>query len=170
MGTERGYKLEPEGLFREGDAARIGASEEAIYDALGLPWIPPEIRSGDNEIAVARTGSLPSLVSRADIRGDLHMHTQWSDGRDSIEGMVKACVALGYEYVAITDHSPRAASGRTLSVEGVRRQAQEIAELRQRYPQIVILHGCEVDILVDGNLDFSDRILERFDIVLASLH
>ncbi len=170
MAAERGYKLEPEGLFREGDTTGIAASEEAMYEALGLPWIPPEIRNGDDEIAMARAGTLPALVSRADIRGDLHMHTQWSDGRDSVEGMVKACVALGYEYLAITDHSPHASSSRTLSVDGVKRQAQEIAELRERYPQIAILHGCEVDILADGKLDFSDRILERFDIVLASLH
>jgi DNA polymerase (family 10) len=168
LAAERGWHLEPEGLAAAD--ARIAASEEAIYSALDLPWIPPEIRNGDDEIAEARKGTLPRLVSRSDIRGDLHMHTQWSDGRDSVESMVEMCLSLGYEYLAITDHSPHAASSRTLTADSVRKQAEEIAEVRERYPQISILHGCEVDILVDGRLDFSDRILERFDIVLASLH
>ena len=146
------------------------ATEEEVYAALDLPFIPPEIRSGDDEIRAARDGTLPQLVSRADIRGDLHMHSTWSDGRDSIEAMVEACRALGYEYLAITDHSPHSAASRNLSVDGVKRQAEEIAGLREQYPDIAILHGCEVDILPDGRLDFPDRILEQFDIVLASLH
>jgi DNA polymerase (family 10) len=98
------------------------------------------------------------------------MHTEWSDGRDSIEAMVRACVTLGYEYLAITDHSPSSSAARNLTNDGVARQADEIAALRGRYPEVTILHGCEVDILADGTLDFTDRILERFDIVLASLH
>lgn len=170
LAAGRGFRLEPEGLFRGGDSTPIAASEEGMYEALGLPWIPPEIRNGDDEVAAAQDGRLPALIARRDIRGDLHMHTSWSDGRDSVEAMVTACVALGYEYMAITDHSPRAAASRTLSPDGIKRQAQEIADLRGRYPQITILHGCEVDILADGKLDFNDRLLERFDIVLASLH
>jgi DNA polymerase (family 10) len=98
------------------------------------------------------------------------MHTEWSDGRDPIESMVKTCRALGYEYMAITDHSPHSSASRCLTSQSVARQAEEIAQLRERYPDIAILHGCEVDILADGTLDFADRILERFDIVLASLH
>jgi DNA polymerase (family 10) len=167
--SERGRRLEPEGVFCN-SAPPIAETEEAIYGALGLPWIPAEIREGDDEIAAAREGRLPALVTQADIRGDLHMHTHWSDGRDSVEAMVEACLALGYEYLAITDHSQHAASSRTLSIDGITQQAEEIAELRERYPQIAILHGCEVDIMGDGTLDFADRILERFDIVLASLH
>ena len=166
----KGFTLEPEGLSRTGQPARVAQSEDAIYQALGLPWIPPEIREGKDEIDVAATGSLPRLLSRKDIRGDLHMHTHWSDGRDPAEAMVERCVALGYEYMAITDHSARAAAGRTLAVESVKRQADEIAALRERFPAIVILHGCEVDIMADGTLDFTDRVLEQFDVVLASLH
>ena len=98
------------------------------------------------------------------------MHSTWSDGRDTIEAMVEACRALKYEYVAMTDHSPHSAATRNLTADGVSKQAEEIAQLRERYPDITILHGCEVDILPDGRLDFPDRILERFDIVLASLH
>jgi len=98
------------------------------------------------------------------------MHTTWSDGRDSIDAMVQMCVDLGYEYCAITDHSPSSAATRNLTLDGVQRQADEIEAARARFPRIQILHGCEVDILPDGRLDFPDRVLERFDIVLASLH
>jgi DNA polymerase (family X) len=146
------------------------ATEEEVYARIGLPFVPPEIRNGDDEIRAAIEGTLPALVSRADIRGDLHMHSSWSDGRDSIEAMINACRALGYDYLAITDHSPRSAALRKLSIEGVKRQAEEIAGLRERYPDISILHGCEVDIMPDGRLDFADRVLQQFDIVLASLH
>ena len=146
------------------------ATEQELFDRLGLPFIPAEIREGGEEITAAQNGALPALVSRDDIRGDLHMHTSWSDGRDSVETMVAACHALGYEYIAITDHSPRSAASRTLTLDGVAQQGDEIAELREKYPGIAILHGCEVDILADGKLDFPDRVLEQFDIVLASLH
>ena len=98
------------------------------------------------------------------------MHTEFSDGRDTVEAMVQMCRGLGYEYMAITDHSPHSAASRNLSVDSIARQADEIARLRELYPEIAILHGCEVDILPDGRLDFPDRVLERLDIVLASLH
>jgi DNA polymerase (family 10) len=98
------------------------------------------------------------------------MHTDWSDGRDSVAAMVAAANALGYEYIAITDHSPHSGATRNLTADGVARQADEIAALRERYPRMAVLHGCEVDILADGRLDFRDAVLERFDIVLASLH
>src|SRR4029079_17673556 len=114
--------------------------------------------------------SLPLLRDGSDIRGDRHMHSTWSDGRDAIEAMVDACRVLGYEYMAITDQSEHSAAIRNLTADGVRRQADEIAVLRERYRDITILHGCEVDILPDGRLDFPDRVLEQFDIVLASLH
>lgn len=170
LATARGWKLEPEALVKEPGSPPVAETEEEIYAALGLPWIPPEIRNGDGEIAAAASNALPSLVSRRDIKGDLHMHTQFSDGRDTVEEMVAGCVALGYQYLAITDHSPHSASSRNLSIESVKRQADEIASLRTKYPGITILHGCEVDILLDGRLDFPDRILQEFDIVLASLH
>jgi DNA polymerase (family 10) len=166
----RGFRLTADGLQHADGALRPAADEHVIYSALGLPFIPPEIRDGAEEIIVASRGELPPLVSRADIRGDLHMHSLWSDGRDAIEAMVQGCIAQGYEYMAITDHSQSSAAIRNLTIDAVKKQADEIAELRGRYPQIAILHGCEVDILADGRLDFPDRILERFDIVLASLH
>lgn len=165
-----GLRLTSEGLHSADGARLVAGDEEAIYGGLGLPWIAPEIRNGDGEIDAAKQGVLPSLVSRADIAGDLHMHTTWSDGRDSVEAMVEACRSLGYRYLAITDHSPHSAASRNLTIDGVKRQADEIAALRDRHADIAILHGCEVDILPDGKLDFPDRILEQFDIVLASLH
>jgi DNA polymerase (family 10) len=128
------------------------------------------MRNDMGEIAAAAAGPLPELVSRADIRGDLHMHSTYSDGQDTLATMVAACVAIGYEYVAITDHSERAAAARTLSLDALARQRDEILRLRAEYPQITILHGIEVDILADGRLDFADDILEQLDIVLASLH
>ena len=164
------WRLTMDGLQSVDGTLRPAATEEEMYAALDLPFIPPEIRDGDEEIQAAKNGVLPALLSRADIRGDLHMHTDFSDGRDTVEAMVEACRGLAYEYIAITDHSPRSAASRNLSVESIARQADEIARLRERYPDIAILHGCEVDILPDGRLDFPDRILERLDIVLASLH
>ncbi|HXD73770.1 MAG TPA: PHP domain-containing protein, partial [Vicinamibacterales bacterium] len=146
------------------------ASEEELYARLGLPLIPAEIRDGADEIAAAKDGRLPHLVSRAHIRGDLHMHTSFSDGRDSVEAMVTECHRLGYEYIAITDHSQSAMTSRTLTPDVIGRQADEIAAMRGRFPSMAIFHGCEVDILPDGRLDFPDRVLEKFDIVLASLH
>ena len=168
--SERGWTLAPDGLLTKQGARRPEATENEIYHALDLPYIPPEIRNGDEEIAVASRGELPHLVTRQDIRGDLHMHSLWSDGRDSIESMVAACRDLGYEYIAITDHSPRSGASRTLTSQTVAPQAEEIAAVRERFPDMAILHGCEVDILPDGRLDFPDRVLARFDIVLASLH
>ena len=146
------------------------ATEEELYARVDLPFIPAEIREGEDEIAAAREGRLPLLISRAHIRGDLHMHTSFSDGRDTVEAMITECHRLGYEYMAITDHSQNAGTSRTLTADGIAQQADEIAAMRERFPSMAIFHGCEVDIMPDGRLDFPDRILEKFDIVLASLH
>jgi DNA polymerase (family 10) len=168
LAAERGWMLTADGLTRGLDT--IAVSEAEIYAALELPFIPPEIREGPEALSAAMRNELPLLVERSDIRGDFHTHSCWSDGRDSIEAMVQGSIAHGYEYIAITDHSQRAGAARTLLLDDVGRQADEIAALREAYPHIAILHGCEVDIMPDGRLDFDDRTLERFDIVLASLH
>jgi DNA polymerase (family 10) len=170
VAAQNGLRLTASGLLTASGDLNASGTEEEIYRALGLPFIPPEIRNGDDELVAARNGALPALVSKGDVRGDLHMHSVWSDGRDPIEAMVAGCVALGYEYMPITDHSPSSAASRNLSIEGVKKQADEIAALRGRHPSIQILHGCEVDILENGRLDFPDQILGQFDIVLASLH
>jgi DNA polymerase (family 10) len=144
--------------------------EERVYSDLGLIFIPAELRQGRDEIEAAAAGRIPQLVAREHVRGDLHMHSTYSDGRDPLATMVETCHALGYEYIAITDHSERSAAARTLTPDQIVPQREEIDRLRERFPEMTILHGVEVDIMPDGRLDFSDAILERFDIVLASLH
>jgi DNA polymerase (family X) len=147
-----------------------GASEDAVYAAVGLPCIPPEIRDGRGEIERAAADGIPALISRADIRGDLHLHTTYSDGRDDVETIVAAAAALGYEYIAITDHSPSSAATRVLSEHSLLRQFDEIDEAQRRHPEIRVLKGVEAEIMPDGSLDLPDQTLERLDIVLASLH
>ena len=149
---------------------KLARQEADVYAQAGLPFIEPELREGTGEIEAAADGRLPSLVAREHMRGDLHMHSTYSDGRDSIAAMVAASCALGYEYIAITDHSERAAASRTVSIDQLARQRDEIARVREQYPQITVLHGIEVDILQDGRLDFGDEVLEGLDLVLASLH
>ena len=165
-GNPRHTKIIRERIGRE----PVASSEEEVYHAAGLPFIVPELRQNAGEIEAAAAGELPLLVERTDIRGDLHMHTTYSDGQDTIDDMVAACVQSGYEYIAITDHSESAAASRTLSRDQLSRQREDIERLRARYPQMAILHGIETDILPDGRLDFEDDVLETFDIVLASLH
>ena len=149
---------------------RLAPREDEVYAKAGLPFIPPELRQDSGEIEAAVAGGLPALISREHIVGDLHMHTNSSDGADTLDAMVAACCRLGYEYIAITDHSERAAASRTLTRAALARQRDEIDAIRGRYPGITILHGAEVDIMPDGRLDFPDRVLEPLDIVLASLH
>jgi len=148
----------------------VADSEEALYGHLDLPAIAPELREGGEEIEAAERGELPPLVTTTDIRGDLHMHSTWSDGRDRIDQMVFACQQLGYEYVAITDHSERSHTSRQLAAADVARQRAEIDRVRVRARKIQVLHGVEVEIMPDGSLDFDDELLAGFDIVLASLH
>jgi len=157
-------------LERTGGIPVLVPDEQTFYRLLDLPYIAPELREGEDEVDAADRGRLPSLVTTLHIRGDLHMHTTWSDGRDSIMHMVLSSRQLGYEYVAITDHSERSwASRKLLSLE-VPLQREEIDTVRSHAPGIEILHGVEVDIMPDGSLDFKDETLEGFDIVLASLH
>ena len=154
---------------QRGRPSRCGREEE-VYRQAGLSWIPAEIRHATGEIEAAARDSVPSLLERSDIRGDLHMHSTYSDGGDTLAEMVAACSTLGYEYIAITDHSERAAASRTVSIHDLGRQRDEVARLREQFPGIVLLHGIEVDILLDGSLDFPDPVLETLDIVLASMH
>ncbi len=166
----RGLRLTPAGLIGADGRLLPAASEADLYAALDLPWIPPERRHGLDEIALAERGALPPAVTVTDIQGDLHTHTVWSDGRDTTETVIRSARALGYRYLAITDHSPTSQASRTLSIEGIAQQAKEIDRLRGAYPEITILHGCEVDILPDGTLDLPDAVMAGLDIVLASLH
>jgi DNA polymerase (family 10) len=157
-------------IHRRSGPARPAQREDDLYAKAGLPFIAPELRQGSGEIEAAVAGVLPALISREHMLGDLHMHTNYSDGADTLDAMVAACCRLGYEYIAITDHSERAAASRTLARADLSRQRDEIDAIRGRYPGVTILHGVEADIMPDGSLDFPDRVLEPLDIVLASLH
>lgn len=143
--------------------------EEGVYQALGMQFIPPELRSGLDEIDLARTGALPALVETTDMRGDFHMHTTWSDGDDTLEAMIAAAAARGYQYHAISDHSPGRGLRYGMDAAKLRRQRAEIQELGVRYG-IQTLCSSEVDILPDGSLDFDDSVLAELDIVIGSVH
>src|SRR5207244_2177979 len=147
-----------------------GRTEEDIYRALGMSWIPPELREAHGEIARAISGTLPKLIEESDLCADLHMHTDRTDGRDSLEAMVRAARDRGYAYCAITDHSKALAMARGFNEERVRQSIEEIAAVRKAVPGITVLHGLEVDILADGSLDLDDAGLELLDWVLVSLH
>lgn len=165
----RGLELTAATLTRAGTALSL-ADEAAVYAHLDLPFIPVELRARVGVIEQAAAGALPTLLDVGDIQGDLHMHTVYSDGRDSVAGMVHASRALGYRYVAITDHSPTSRASRVLTLDRIAAQAEEIAAVRALAPDITILQGIECDIQEDGTLDVPDSVLERLDIVLASMH
>ena len=145
------------------------ADEASFYARLGLAYIAPELRAGMHELEAAQNSVLPTLVETADLRGDLHLHSEWSDGDDPIEVMVEAALAQGYEYMALTDHSQGLGVANGLSVERLESQIKLLHSLRDRYP-ITILCGSEVDIRADGRLDYPDELLEQLDVVVASVH
>ena len=146
------------------------ATEEAFYERQGLQFIPPEIREGQFEVERAERGTIPRLVELSDIKGDLHVHSRWSDGQESIEALALAAKARGYHYLAITDHSGGLGVARGLDPRRLEEQLAEIEELNQRISGIHILSGIEVDIRADGSLDVPDELLARLDIVIAAVH
>jgi DNA polymerase (family 10) len=179
---DRGLTLNEYGVFRlakdgggtEG-ASLAGRTEEEIYAAVGLPWIPPELREGRDEILLAERGELPELVTVADIRGDLHMHTTATDGESTLTEMVQAARTRKLAYIAITDHGQRVTMAHGLDRGRLLRQWDEIDRLKESLaeegrPPIVVLKGIEVDILEKGGLDLPDEVLARADWVVASLH
>ena len=178
LALDRSWHLNEYGLFAGGEPGKdrpggkrlAGATEEEVYAHLGLAYVPPELREGRGEVAAAAAGELPELIELEDLRGDLHMHTTWSDGRDSLATMVDACVAMGYEYMAVTDHSGSLALQGGLDDEKLRRQHAELAELTAGRDDIRVLRGMEVDILKDGSLDVTEEQLENLDVVLVSVH
>ncbi len=162
-------KLNEYGLFK-GENRVAGETEEEIYDVLNLPYIPPEIREDRGEVEAAQEGSLPELIELSDLRGDLQMHTTDSDGTASIETMVKRCQELGYEYIAITDHSAYMGITQGLDEAGVEEQLQKINKLNKKLEDIIILSSIEVDIMENGSLDLPNQTLEKLDIVTCSIH
>jgi DNA polymerase (family 10) len=178
---DRGLSINEYGVTRlttdtTGKGASIaGRTEEEVYRAVGLPWIPPEIREGGDEIALAERDALPDLVTLADMRGDLHMHTTATDGEDTLADMVRAAVTRGLRYIAITDHGQRVTMARGLDRKRLLHQWGEIDRLNESLaasgpPPLVVLKGIEVDMLEKGGLDLPDDVLEQADWVVASLH
>jgi len=146
-------------------------SEEKVYETLGLQYVPPELREDSGEIEVAREGRLPELITRADIVADLHMHSTWSDGKNTIREMVDACIARGHQYMVITDHSRSLGIANGLSIERLLAQAEEVRQLNAEMGDVIqILAGTEMDIKADGEMDYPDEILAQMDFVIASLH
>jgi len=169
LAQDKGLKLNEYGLFR-GEKALAARTEEAVYRRLGLPLIPPELREDRGEVEAALSDSLPELVELAQIRGDLHLHSEWSDGASSIADIAKAARARGYSYAAVTDHTRSLGIAHGLSVERLEKQREEIAALNRRLKGFTVLTGAEVDILSDGRLDLPDEILAGLDVVVASIH
>jgi len=169
MAQERGLKLNEYGVFR-GEQRVAGRTEEEVYTAVGLPWIPPELREARGEIEQALQGRLPCLLELKDLRGDLHMHTKATDGRASLEEMVEAARKRGYAYIAITDHSKRVTVAKGLDAGRLRQHWKVISELTGKVRGITVLRGVELDILEDGTLDLPDDVLAEADWVVASIH
>ncbi|MBV8724181.1 MAG: DNA polymerase/3'-5' exonuclease PolX [Candidatus Eremiobacteraeota bacterium] len=167
--VRRSLRVSENGILNLETGDVVTCSDEAgVYEALGMQYVPPELRSGLDEIDLARNRAIPQLVALEDLRGDFHMHTTWSDGDDSLEAMIEAAASRGYEYHAISDHS----QGRTrfgMSPEDVRRQREQIAALGRRFG-IRTLQASEVDVLPDGSLDYADEVLAELDLVIASVH
>ncbi len=171
MAVKAGLKINEYGIFREKDNRRLGGEkEEDVYRLLGLVFIPPELREDTGEIEAAREGRLPKLIELRDIRGDLHVHTKRSDGSHTLEELIKAARAKGYEYIAITDHTKGLGVARGLNEEKILDEMNEIRAMNKRLKGFRILMGAEVDIRSDYTLDLNDEILKRLDIVVASVH
>jgi DNA polymerase (family 10) len=169
LAQAQGLKINEYGVFR-GERRVAGDTEESVFAAVGLPFIAPELREDRGEIEAARAGRLPQLITLADLRGDLHMHTKASDGRNTIREMALAAKAQGLSYIAITEHSRRLAVARGLDPQRLARQIDEIDSLNAELSGITVLKGIEVDILEDGTLDLPDSVLQKLDVVIAAVH
>lgn len=169
IAVRKGLKINEYGLFR-GDKKIAGGTEADLYKKLGLPFIPPELREDRGEIEAGLQRRLPALVERDDIKGDLHVHSNWSDGKGSIEEMASMAKGLGYEYIAVTDHSTSSRIANGLSIERLYEKKAELESAKKKVSGIRILMGSEVDILSDGSLDYPDSVLKDLDLVIAAVH
>ena len=168
---KRGLKLSEYGITdTKTDKLEKFTTEEKFYRRLGLQYIPPEIREDQGEIELAEKGAIPKLIELSDIRGDIHVHTDWSDGHDSIEAMAQAAKALGYQYLAITEHSAGRGIAHGLNEERLRQQIEEIKRLNKQLKGIRLLTGIEVDIRANGSIDLPEGLLADLDIVIAAIH
>ncbi len=169
IAQEKGLKLNEYGVFRKKKKI-AGQTEEEVYQAIGLPYIPPELRENQGEIEAALIGNLPKIIQYNSIKGDLHMHSVWSDGAQTIEEMAKAAVNLGHQYILITDHAGHLKIANGLDEKRLIQQMREIDRVNSKLKKIHILKGAEVDILPDGRLAIKDDVLSQLDIVIASVH
>ena len=165
----KGIKVNEYGVFK-GKKKIGGKDEKDIYRALGMDWMEPELREDRGEIEAAQKGRLPKLVQESDIKGDLHVHSKWSDGISPIEEVARAAQKRGYQYIAITDHSKSLRIAHGLDESRLMKQMEEIDRVNEKLKGFKILKGTEVDILAEGRLDFPEKVLEKFDIVVASIH
>ncbi|SFL70899.1 DNA polymerase/3'-5' exonuclease PolX [Nitrosomonas communis] len=169
LGQERGLKINEYGVFK-GQRRIAGETEESVYQSVGLPFIPPELREDRGEIEAARSGHLPKLIELGDLKGDLHAHSKASDGRATLKEMASAAQKCGFEYLAITEHSRRLTVAHGLDPVQLTKQIDEIDRINQQLTGITLLKGIEVDILEDGSLDLPDSILARLDLVVGAVH
>lgn len=169
LARERGLMISERGIEREGVTLQP-QSEDELFHLLGLAYIPPELREDGSELEAALEGRIPRLVETADIKGDLHLHTCWSDGLNTIEEMAAAARERGYSYLAVTDHTRSLRVARGLTEERVKQQIEEIQRINSDMQDFKVLAGLEVEILTDGRLDFDDRLLGELDLVVASVH
>ncbi|MCO6427143.1 DNA polymerase/3'-5' exonuclease PolX [Nitrosomonas communis] len=169
LGQERGLKINEYGVFK-GQARIAGETEESVYQAVGLPFIPPELREDRGEIEAARHGYLPKLIELSDLKGDLHAHSRASDGHDTLKKMAQAAQQHGFEYLAITEHSSRLTIARGLDSVQLTKQMDEIDRINEQLQGITLLKGIEVDILEDGSLDLPDWVLGKLDLVVGAIH
>ncbi|MBC7265131.1 MAG: DNA polymerase/3'-5' exonuclease PolX [Chloroflexi bacterium] len=167
---KQGLSLSEHGFKRQDGSEILCPSEEEVYQTLGLQWIPPELREDRGEIEMAAAGRLPKLVELGDIRGDLHVHTRWSDGAATIEEVASKARALGYEYLVISDHTKGLGVANGLDEVRLREQRREIDRLNDTFDNFRLLQGAEVEIRGDGSLDFPDEVLAELDVVVASIH
>ena len=169
MGRQLGLKINEYGVFKLEERV-AGDSEVSVYQAIGLSWVPPELRENRGEIEAARANTLPQLIELSDLKGDLHAHTDWSDGNNTLEEMVQAARSYGLKYLAITEHSDRLKIAGGLESSRLLAQIDEIERLNQELSDITLLKGIEVEILQDGSLDLCDEVLGRLDLVIGSIH
>lgn len=171
IAIKKGYKLSEYGLFDKNDKVIAGKTEEDVYKKLGLHYLEPEMRENTGELEIFRNKMPPRLIGYDEIKGDCHVHTIWSDGHYSTEAMIKEAIKMGYEYVAITDHSKSSAVASGLDEKRLAKHLDEIEKLADKYrKEITVLKGSEVDILKDGRLDYSNEVLSKLDVVIASVH
>jgi DNA polymerase (family 10) len=169
LAKDKGLKISEYGVFK-GEKKIAGKTEEEVYKSLGLIWIPPELREDRGEIEAALENKLPILVEEKDIKGDLHVHSKYSDGVETIEEIAISAKNLGYEYIGICDHSKTSKIAGGLDEDTLKRRNEEIDRINEKIRGIKVLKGMEVDILADGSLDYSDKILEELDFVIAAIH